>query len=213
MSVVAKDILFACDFAARKHRNQRRKNAEKSPYIEHPIGVSLLLCGHVEDVDVMVAALLHDTIEDTDCSWEELESHFNKRVVDLVREVTDDKSLGKAERKRLQVMHARDASLGARAIKMADKLHNLLSIQESPPQGWGWRRIQGYFVWSKAVTDACCAGGGDAWIQPLKIRLDEVYGGKFIDDEGTSRNCCGDDDDDRKRIIDEYYKEMEGLLE
>lgn len=142
-----KALLFATDFAAKKHTKQRRKNAEKTPYIEHPIGVANTLaeCG-VTEVEVLEAALLHDTIEDTDCTFEELERHFSAKTVGYVREVTDDKSLSKAERKRLQVEHAKTASLGARLIKMSDKLYNLESLFVSPPTWWDWRRIQGKFL-------------------------------------------------------------------
>lgn len=99
------DLLKAADFAAKKHKNQRRKDSEQSPYINHPIGVAHILTeeGGVKDVSVLITALLHDTVEDTDTSFEEIELHFGREVADLVAEVTDDKSLPYGERKRLQV--------------------------------------------------------------------------------------------------------------
>jgi guanosine-3',5'-bis(diphosphate) 3'-pyrophosphohydrolase len=108
----------------------------------------------VDEIVILEAALLHDTIEDAECSWEDLHRHFSPKTVGYVREVTNDKTLSQAERKRLQVEHAKTASLGARLIKMSDKLYNLPSPFQSPPTWWDPKRIQGYFVWSKAMTDA-----------------------------------------------------------
>ena len=98
-------LVAATDFAARKHKDQRRKDADKTPYINHPIGVAQILSkeGSVTDVDVLIGALLHDTVEDTECSFEEIENEFGPRVKSIVAEVTDDKNLEKMERKRLQV--------------------------------------------------------------------------------------------------------------
>ena len=107
----------------------------------------------IEDVEMLIAAVLHDTVEDTKTTLDEIEGLFGKRVRDLVAEVTDDKSLSKATRKRLQISHAKDISDDAKIIKMADKLHNLTSFTLSPPKDWSAERIQGYFVWSKAVLD------------------------------------------------------------
>ena len=75
-------ILRAIDFAARKHRDQRRKDEEASPYINHPISVSLLLAdiGGIADAEVLSAAILHDTLEDTDTTTEELEAVFGMRI-------------------------------------------------------------------------------------------------------------------------------------
>ena len=97
--------MAATDFAARKHKDQRRKDAEQTPYINHPIGVAQILSkeGSVTDVDVLIGALLHDTVEDTECTFEEIEELFGSRVRNIVAEVTDDKNLEKMERKRLQV--------------------------------------------------------------------------------------------------------------
>ena len=98
-------LVAATDFAARKHKDQRRKDSEQTPYINHPIGVAQILSkeGSVTDVDVLIGALLHDTVEDTECSFEEIEEQFGSRVRSIVAEVTDDKNLEKMERKRLQV--------------------------------------------------------------------------------------------------------------
>ena len=139
-----KALLFATDFAAKKHTHQRRKNKEKTPYINHAIGVAntLAQCG-VTEVEILEGALLHDTIEDTECTFEELLQNFSQKTVDYVREVTDDKTLSKAQRKKEQVKHASTASLGARLIKLSDKLYNVNSVCKCPPPWWHWKRIQG----------------------------------------------------------------------
>ena len=115
-------ILNAASFAAKKHRDQKRKGGDSEPYINHPIEVANLLTnvGKVDDTDMIVAALLHDTVEDTDATFEEIEAMFGKVVTDYVRELTDDKSLPQAERKRLQIDHAPHLSTGAKQIKLAD---------------------------------------------------------------------------------------------
>src|SRR5579872_4517741 len=101
-------VLKALAFAAHKHRKQRRKDAEASPYINHPIALANLLANEadVDDPVVICAALLHDTVEDTQTTFQELELEFGLEITNIVREVTDDKTLPKAERKRLQILHA-----------------------------------------------------------------------------------------------------------
>ena len=100
-------LVLAADFAARKHRDDRRKDAEKTPYINHPIGVAKILTdeGQVTDVNTLIGALLHDTVEDTDATFEEIEELFGAEVKDIVDQVTDDKTLEKMERKRLQIVN------------------------------------------------------------------------------------------------------------
>ena len=122
-------VLRAAAFAAEKHKNQRRKDAEASPYINHPIALANVLAteGGVVDPDVLCAALLHDTIEDTETTAEELRRAFGESVTAIVLEVTDDKSLPKAERKRLQIEHAKHASPQAKLVKLADKICNMES--------------------------------------------------------------------------------------
>ena len=130
--------MTALAFAADKHKNQRRKDADASPYINHPIALANLLLNEagVEDQRVLIAAILHDTIEDTDTTEQELVKHFGKDVADIVLEVTDDKALPKAERKRLQIEHAAHISRRAKLVKLADKICNLRDITASPPAGW-----------------------------------------------------------------------------
>jgi guanosine-3',5'-bis(diphosphate) 3'-pyrophosphohydrolase len=148
-------LLRALAFAAHKHRDQRRKDAEASPYINHPIALAEVLAeeGGVEDVEVLAAALLHDTIEDTATTSEELRAAFGERIAGVVLEVTDDKSLEKAERKRLQVEHAAALSREAKLVKLADKICNLRDVAERPPANWDLGRRREYFDWAKQVVD------------------------------------------------------------
>jgi (p)ppGpp synthase/HD superfamily hydrolase len=135
---------------------QRRKDPECTPYVNHPIGVAATLAAAgVGDVDVLICALLHDTVEDTDCSFGEIDGEFGGAVAALVREVTDDKALSGAERKRLQVVHARGASWGARAVKLSDKLYNLRDLLRVAPVGWDRDRVRAYFRWAQEVVDGC----------------------------------------------------------
>ena len=149
-------LLFrALAFAAHKHRDQRRKDAEASPYINHPIALAEVLAGEggVSDPEVLAAALLHDTIEDTDTTPEELRREFGARIADMVLEVTDDKTLPKAERKRLQIEHAAGITHGAKLVKLADKICNLRDVADRPPAKWDLQRRQEYFEWARQVID------------------------------------------------------------
>ncbi len=148
-------ILHALEFSAHKHRDQRRKDLHASPYINHPIQLANLLvnAAHVNDTEVLCAAILHDTIEDTETTAAELAHEFGERIRDIVLEVTDDKTLPKADRKRLQIEHAAHASRQAKLVKLADKICNLRDIASSPPAKWSLERQQEYFDWAKAVVD------------------------------------------------------------
>jgi guanosine-3',5'-bis(diphosphate) 3'-pyrophosphohydrolase len=148
-------ILKATQFAAEKHKNQRRKDAEASPYINHPISLANVLAneGGVTDPVVLCAALLHDTIEDTNTTADELRELFGNAITNVVLEVTDDKSLDKAKRKQLQIEHARHASSQAKLVKLADKICNLRDIAATPPADWTQERKDQYFDWAKAVID------------------------------------------------------------
>lgn len=152
---MTKQLISAIAFAANKHKNQRRKDADASPYINHPIALANLLLNEagVEDQRVLIAAVLHDTIEDTDTTEQELVRYFGKDVADIVLEVTDDKALPKAERKRLQIEHAAHISRRAKLVKLADKICNLRDITASPPADWSVDRKREYFDWAKSVVD------------------------------------------------------------
>ncbi len=148
-------LLRALAFAAHKHRHQRRKDAEASPYINHPIALAEVLTreGGVNDVDVLAAALLHDTIEDTQTTPEELEKAFGPAITSIVLEVTDNKMVKKQIRKKMQVEHAARASREAKLVKLADKICNLRDVAERPPATWDLARRREYFEWSKRVID------------------------------------------------------------
>lgn len=148
-------ILKAANFAAQKHRNQRRKGIDAAPYINHPIELANLLWhqANVHDEITIAAALLHDTVEDTDTTFAELAHEFGADVRDVVAEVTDDKSLPKETRKRLQVEHAPHLSDRARLVKLADKISNLREVLTSPPEDWSLDRKLAYFNWGKDVID------------------------------------------------------------
>ena len=164
-------ILKAADFAADRHRKQRRKGRKKRPYIGHCTEVAWLIAevGGVDDANVLVAAILHDTLEDTKTEPEEIVEVFGKAVNDLVIQVTDDKTLDKGERKKLQVKHAPHLSPGAKLIKLADKISNVREIGDDPPKDWDVGRRQKYFGWAREVVDAL----GE--VNPnLKKRFDET---------------------------------------
>lgn len=165
-------ILDAAAFAADRHRLQRRKDADASPYINHPLALADILAreGGVEDAKVIAAALLHDTVEDTETSIEELEVRFGKRVATIVAEVTDDKSLPKEERKRLQVVKSSSKSSGAKLVKLADKTANLRDLISAPPADWSSQRKEEYFRWAKEVVD-----GLRGTNQFLESAFDEAY--------------------------------------
>ena len=150
-------LLRALAFASERHSRQRRKDEDASPYINHPIAVARLLAedGGVVDETLLIAALLHDTIEDTETTAEELRERFGDAVTALVLEVTDDKALPKQERKRLQIEHAATLSAAAKQLKIADKVCNLRDITASPPSGWQAERKQEYVVWAQAVVAGC----------------------------------------------------------
>ena len=147
-------VLAAAEFAAFKHREQRRKGVRGSPYINHPLAVASTLATEagVEDVDVLAAAILHDTIEDTDTTEAEVERAFGPEVASIVAEVTDEKTQSKALRKRMQIAHAPHLSGQAKLVKLADKIVNLRDIVARPPN-WDLKRKQEYFDWAKQVVD------------------------------------------------------------
>jgi guanosine-3',5'-bis(diphosphate) 3'-pyrophosphohydrolase len=147
-------VLEAAAFAAEKHRNQRRKDQEASPYINHPIQLAYILVqAGIEDPAVLAGALLHDTIEDTNTTQDELEIVFGYEIANIVAECSDDKRLSKLERKQAQVEHAAKISARAKLVKLADKIANVSDINGAPPAGWSLERKREYFDWAKQVVD------------------------------------------------------------
>jgi (p)ppGpp synthase/HD superfamily hydrolase len=164
-------LVKAYDFAARKHKLQKRKDPEQTPYINHPIGVSLILTSaNVTDVDTLIAAILHDTVEDTDTTLDEITHEFGSNVAMIVEQVTDDKTLGYAERKAEQVRSAPFKCNQAKLVKLADKIYNLRDLKRCAPVGWSAERVTQYFIWAKQVTDGCKG------VNPiLEALLEELY--------------------------------------
>jgi guanosine-3',5'-bis(diphosphate) 3'-pyrophosphohydrolase len=164
-------LLEAASFAAQRHTGHHRKGDAKEPYINHPLEVANLLAnvGDVSDIDMLMAAILHDTVEDVGVKKEEIVQRFGERVAGLVMEVTDDKSLPKEERKRLQVEHAPHLSQEAKQIKLADKISNINDVANNPPADWPLKRRREYIEWGEAVV-AGLRGSNDA----LERRFDEL---------------------------------------
>ena len=147
-------LLQAASFSAQKHRFQKRKGSDGEPYINHPLEVANLLAnvGKVTDYDVLIAAVLHDTVEDTETTPEELTALFGETVCGYVLEVTDDKSLPKAVRKERQVEHAPHLTPGAKQIKLGDKISNISDVTNNPPHDWSPERKIEYVDWGERVV-------------------------------------------------------------
>jgi guanosine-3',5'-bis(diphosphate) 3'-pyrophosphohydrolase len=147
-------FMSALKFGAHKHRRQKRKDTGKTPYFNHPIDVAETLwrVGSVRDIAILTAALLHDVIEDTETTPEDVEHIFGGDILSLVQEVSDDKSLEKQTRKEQQVRHAPDLSAGAKLIKIADKICNIKDVTHSPPPDWSLNRRMEYLDWAERVV-------------------------------------------------------------
>jgi guanosine-3',5'-bis(diphosphate) 3'-pyrophosphohydrolase len=160
-------LFKALSFAAERHRSQTRKDAEASPYINHPIQLCEVLTSEagVDDPVVLMAALLHDTLEDTETSYQDLVEAFGSQVADVVLEVTDDANLPKEERKRRQVELAPQLSARAKLVKLADKICNVRDIAEHPPHWWAMDRRIDYCEWAKTVVDGL--RGSNAQLEAL----------------------------------------------
>ena len=156
-------FLQAISFAAQKHKLQKRKGADEEPYVNHVLEVANLLAnvGKVEDYDILIAAVLHDTVEDTATSGEEITNFFGVTVSGYVLEVTDDKSLPKARRKELQVEHAPHLSTGAKLIKLGDKISNIRDVTENPPADWSKQRRLEYVNWGERVVNGLRGANAD----------------------------------------------------
>jgi GTP diphosphokinase / guanosine-3',5'-bis(diphosphate) 3'-diphosphatase len=147
-------LLKAIHFSADKHRDQRRKDMKESPYINHPIELAETLweIGGVRDTIPLIAAILHDTLEDTETTPDEIRTLFGEKILSVVLEVTDDKSLPSQVRKQLQVEHAPRISLEAKLVKLADKICNLDDLLHSPPRTWNLGRRREYLLWTERVV-------------------------------------------------------------
>ena len=161
-------LIEAASFAAQRHAGHFRKGNDNQPYINHPLEVANLIAnvGGIDDVDILIAAILHDTVEDVGVKPEEINERFGKRVAGIVAEVTDDKSLPKAERKRLQVEHAPHLSREAKLVKLADKISNITDVTNNPPKDWDVQRRQEYIDWGESVV---------AGIRGVNVELEAAF--------------------------------------
>jgi guanosine-3',5'-bis(diphosphate) 3'-pyrophosphohydrolase len=225
-----RDILKASYFAAEKHRDQRRKG-DGSPYINHPLGVGWILWdeGCVMDPPTIIAAILHDTVEDTNTTLDEIAREFGQVVANIVAEVTDDKELPKVDRKKLQIEHARKASHAARNIKLADKLHNLRDLLKVPPQGWSRGRITGYFLWSAQVIKAIAEQNTNRRLESILFHLIEnatFENGESVVPRQALYTPCGvpngmctppagvpQNPEEQSEMLQKYYEEMANCQE
>ena len=167
-----RNFLKALRTASVAHKFQMRKDGH-TPFINHPIQVAELISsvGNIQNEDILCAAILHDIVEDTPTSYEEVKNMFGKEIANIVMECSDDKSLPKAERKRLQVATVRYKSNSAKIVKLADKIANMNDIIINPPSAWDIERKLAYFEWSKEVVDVGLRG-----INPgLEAMFDDVY--------------------------------------
>jgi guanosine-3',5'-bis(diphosphate) 3'-pyrophosphohydrolase len=158
----------ALRFAARKHRADTRKDSSRTPYVNHVIEVAACLAceGAVTDEALLTAAVLHDTVEDTPTTVEELAAEFGPDIAELVREMTDDKALPKQRRKELQIEHAPSASPRAKQLKIADKTCNIRDVVTNPAQGWSLERRTDYLDWAEKVVAGC---------RGVNAKLDHVF--------------------------------------
>ena len=149
-------VLKATQFAALKHCDQRRKDG-KTPYIIHPISVAMILAeiGSIEDLEILSAALLHDTLEDTDTSAHELDKNFGSRVRIIVEELTDNDMLTFSQSKQMQIDNAPYLSKDATLVRIADKISNVYDVIENPPPAWNQKRCNKYVDWAEAVMNNC----------------------------------------------------------
>ena len=148
-------LVEAASFAAQRHTGHQRKGNDKQPYINHPLEVANLIAnvGQVDDVDVLIAAILHDTVEDVGVTKDDIVKQFGERVAGIVMEVTDDKTLPKEERKRLQVEHAPHLSPEAKLVKLGDKISNISDVMNNPPADWDLERRREYIEWGEKVVE------------------------------------------------------------
>lgn len=148
-------LLAAVEYSAEKHKGQQRKNPEKTPYIYHPLSVTYLLweTGKIRSLNVLIAALLHDTLEDTDATEEEILEKFGSRVLYTVKEVTNAPDLSSYENKVLQVQKAPNLSLDGQLVKLADRVHNITDLSENPPATWTPEQVDAYHEWGKRLLE------------------------------------------------------------
>lgn len=173
----SRELLPVVQYAAEKHSNQHRKNATAEPYVNHVIRVSAFLSEHgVTDHRALAGALLHDVIEDTTGTFEDIEKRFGTEIAKIVQECSDDKSKPKVDRKKLQTEHCDQISVPARLIKLGDKYDNMSSLLEDPPLSWSADVIHGYLLWGEVIIHKIIRSLGDEAPLPL---VSEMF--RFLD--------------------------------
>jgi (p)ppGpp synthase/HD superfamily hydrolase len=190
-------------FSSIKHANQRRKNSQKHPYINHPIDVAKIISNAgCDDVDILSSALLHDTVEDTGTTYQELVDNFGERIAKIVMECTDNKKLDKVTRKVQQIEHSLHISKEAKMVKLADKISNLSNLLQDPPTNWSPSEIKGYAIWSYAVCRNMF-GVNDKLDQQIKSIFDgfNIFEGFNINDIMN----------DEQKLNDELKKYYQGI--
>jgi len=200
-------VLAEClGVARRAHEGQVRK-ASGNPYIDHPVDVARILFSeaYVDDVDVLRAALLHDTLEDTTLQKDEIAKCFGERVLRLVEEVTDDRTLSRGARKRAQIAHILTVSDDAKRIKMADKLSNMRDLIHCIPPGWSLQRVLGTFAWCRAVVHPSTVGRASP---QLAVALERVYADRFLY-ESRLHNVIHRDDREVASLVEQYLRGFE----
>jgi (p)ppGpp synthase/HD superfamily hydrolase len=147
-------VLKAAETAARWHLHQKKKGATQEPFIAHLLEVASLVAEATEgsDPDLVIAALLHDSMEHQEVPRELIANEFGEDVARLVEECTDDRTLAEHERKRLQIANAPEASARAKVIKLADKTSNLRRLSRDPPPDWSVKRRLEYIAWARQVA-------------------------------------------------------------
>ena len=173
-------LIQVLNFSAEKHKNQRRKDVEASPYINHPIALANVLAneGGIANSEVLCAAILHDTLEDTETTEAELRDYFGDTITDIVLEVTDDKNLPKEQRKQLQIDHAPHISHEAKLVKLADKICNLRDMLSAPPKDWPVERKQAYFQWAEDVV---------VGLRGTNAKLEKIFDGLLEEKRSLNR--------------------------
>jgi GTP diphosphokinase / guanosine-3',5'-bis(diphosphate) 3'-diphosphatase len=148
-------LILAIIYGAEKHHEQTRKDAEATPYIIHPLQVcnNLWEIGKIRNSNILISAILHDTLEDTSATDEEIQKYFGRRVCETIKEITNDPTLSSYENKQRQIDHVPDMSQDARLVKLADRLANITDLR-TPPPTWNQEKIDGYFIWGQKLLDA-----------------------------------------------------------
>lgn len=202
-------LMRAVEFAAHAHRNQRRKckkRGERSiPYINHPLGVAMILIesGRVVDLDVLIAAVLHDVVEDCGVTYEQLVEKFGKTVADLVMEVTDNKADPKDKRKRDQVEHCATMSHRAKLVKLADKIYNTEDLKRGNPFGWDRRRIDGTMAWTFTIWAEL--RGTNAGLEDRLFLAMQDVGDHY---QCSTTDLTPEGHHSRLYVLNQYYEDM-----